>query len=80
MAKQDAEQQQQDVIVRPTKGTAEVPHEDTLGALAGAPADVAEEYSKTGKTPDGDWRQAQTAENLDDLKSHNVRARRTRGE
>jgi len=28
-----------------------VPHEETIGAIQGAPREVAEEYSRTGRTP-----------------------------
>ncbi len=35
-------------------------HEETLGALAGAPEEVAQEYAETGTTPDGEWRKRQT--------------------
>lgn len=79
MAKREEEQQvQPDVIQRPTKYTTEVPHEDTLGALAGAPADVAEEYSRTGKTPDGEWRKSQVVSQDEEQQQSGRPARRHR--
>jgi hypothetical protein len=67
----------EDVIETP-KGNEDGPpsHEETLGAIAGAPEEVAKEYSETGVTPPSAWRDAQEAGvDLDKLKGHGRRGK-----
>lgn len=52
-----------DDVIETSKGNEDGPpsHEETLGALAGAPEEIAQAYAETGVTPEGEWRDKQTA-------------------
>ncbi len=53
-------------------------HEETLGAIAGVPEEVAQEYAETGVTPDNDWRKSQTAGvHPDTIAGHKSRRRKS---